>query len=331
MQTVGGIQVLQLLEAWVELGLERGALERAARLVSKPLDDGRLRLPWRCVPELFDEAERQSGDPLIGLRAGLATWARGLPAYLARSSPNLEEGLRSYVRLSRNAADPLRVALDVGSTHASLRIEVASVRPLPPILEYLIGVVVRFLAEALGGTFHPSAVDFPHRARGSVQAYERLLGGPVRFRRPACQLTFDRSVLGLRMPMANPLVAQVVEEEMRRERRAAEAGSFRARVERAIEEVVHRPDEGDGRHVARFLGVSIRTLQRSLEREGTSFRETRERVLRELADELLADPELPIAQIATRLGFADTAAFGKAFRRWTGATPSSRRSRSAPT
>jgi AraC-like DNA-binding protein len=123
----------------------------------------------------------------------------------------------------------------------------------------------------------------------------------------------------------------VVEEEMRRERRTAEAGSFRTRVERAIQELAHRPGGGDGCHVARFLGVSMRTLQRSLEREGTNFRSTRERVLRELADELLADPELPITQIATRLGFADAAAFGKAFRRWTGETPSGRRSGSLRT
>jgi AraC-like DNA-binding protein len=223
------------------------------------------------------------------------------------------------------------VTLDVGSTHASVRFELASVRALAPILEYAVGALVRFLGDTLEGVFHPSAVDFPHRARGAVAEYEALLGGSVRFRRPACQLTFDRSVLGVRMPLANPLVAQVVEEEMRRERRTAEAGSFRTRVERAIQELAHRPGGGDGCHVARFLGVSMRTLQRSLEREGTNFRSTRERVLRELADELLADPELPITQIATRLGFADAAAFGKAFRRWTGETPSGRRSGSLRT
>jgi AraC-like DNA-binding protein len=329
-QTVGAIQVLQLLEAWEELGLDREALRRAARLGSKPLDDGRLRLPWRCVPALFSEAQRQSGDPLIGLRAGLATRSRGLPAYLSRSSANVEEGLRHYARLSRNAADPLRVALDVGPTHASVRLELASARALPAILEYVVGALIGFLSEPLGGLFQPSGVRFPHRARRPVADYERLLGGPVRFREPACRLTFERSVLGFPMPTANPLVAQVIGEEIRRERRAAEAASLRTRVARAIEELVHGREGADGRRVARFLGVSARTLQRGLEREGTSFRETREGVLRELAAELLADPEIPIAEIAVRLGFADAAAFGKAFRRWTGETPSSQRHRSQP-
>ena len=330
MQTVGAIQVLQLIEAWAELGVDRGELCRAAGMSSRPREDGRQRLPWRCVPELFAEAERLSGDPLIGLRAGTVTRSRGLPAYLSRSSATVGDGLRSYARLARHVADPLRLSLDVGSTRASLGIELASIRSAAPILEYLVGAHVRFYDAVLGG-FHPTVVDFPHRARGPVAEYERILGGPVRFRQPACRITLHRSVLDLRMPTANPLVARVIEGEMRRERSTAEAGSIRARVERAIEELVDRTSPGGGRQVARWLGVSVRTLQRSLEREGTSLREVRGRVLRELAEESLADPALPVAAIAARLGFADAASFGKAFRRWTGETPTGVRLRSAPT
>jgi AraC-like DNA-binding protein len=53
-------------------------------------------------------------------------------------------------------------------------------------------------------------------------------------------------------------------------------------------------------------------------------------VLHERALELLSRPALRLAEIAERLGFADASAFSKAFRRWTGRSPSDVRRGAAP-
>jgi len=73
--------------------------------------------------------------------------------------------------------------------------------------------------------------------------------------------------------------------------------------------------------VASDLNMSVRTLRRSLEAEGTSFRAIDQAVRRQRAEELLAEDQLSLERIAEFLGYATSAAFVRAFKRWRGTTP----------
>jgi AraC-like DNA-binding protein len=81
------------------------------------------------------------------------------------------------------------------------------------------------------------------------------------------------------------------------------------------------------RHAAHALGVSQRTLQRTLREAHTSFRAESARAQVEAAESLLLDPTLKVAAIAREVGFSSLASFATAFRRFTGETPSAWRSR----
>ena len=71
--------------------------------------------------------------------------------------------------------------------------------------------------------------------------------------------------------------------------------------------------------------MSTRTLRRRLLEHRTSYHEILDRVRRELADELLGDPDHKLSEVAFLLGFSDASAFHRAYVRWTGRTPASRR------
>lgn len=79
--------------------------------------------------------------------------------------------------------------------------------------------------------------------------------------------------------------------------------------------------------VAAKLGLTRRSLQRRLARHGTSFSDLVSRLLRERAEGLLATSPGSVTSIAMSLGYADAAHFSRAFKRWTGTTPSAFRSR----
>jgi AraC-like DNA-binding protein len=81
------------------------------------------------------------------------------------------------------------------------------------------------------------------------------------------------------------------------------------------------PESGDIGEVARALHMSPRTLQRRLELEGTTFSEVLDRARLSAARALLSERELPLAEVASRLGFSDVATFSRAFKRWTGMPP----------
>jgi AraC-like DNA-binding protein len=77
--------------------------------------------------------------------------------------------------------------------------------------------------------------------------------------------------------------------------------------------------------VARSLGMTKRTLARRLSNEGLNFTEVLQQLRRDVAVRYLDDPKLHISNIAWLLGFNEVSAFTRAFKRWTGKTPSQMR------
>ena len=73
--------------------------------------------------------------------------------------------------------------------------------------------------------------------------------------------------------------------------------------------------------LSRQLRLGTRTLRRRLEEHGTSYLAVLERVRRDVALAALRDPNVPLSEVARRAGFADQAAFSRAFRRWHGVAP----------
>lgn len=74
-------------------------------------------------------------------------------------------------------------------------------------------------------------------------------------------------------------------------------------------------------NIASLLHVSPRTLGRRLGHEGTTFKELLADLRRQLALRYVGSSDLGLAEIAFLLGFSQSAAFHRAFKRWTSQTP----------
>ena len=81
------------------------------------------------------------------------------------------------------------------------------------------------------------------------------------------------------------------------------------------------------RRMAAAAGMSLRTFQRQLEREGASFSQLLAETKQIETLKRLREDKLTIAAIAADLGYSDQAALTRAFRRWTGISPSEFRGR----
>ncbi len=81
----------------------------------------------------------------------------------------------------------------------------------------------------------------------------------------------------------------------------------------------------DQAEVARNLGLSDRTLRLQLKNAGTSYRHITETCRAEMAAMMLEQTDLPLAEIAWRLGYSEHSAFTRAARRWFGYCPETRR------
>lgn len=136
-------------------------------------------------------------------------------------------------------------------------------------------------------------------------------------------LALDPAILDLPLPQADPVTARELEDQCaallqsRRSRRGV-AAAVRERI------LARLADPPSMEETAAALHIDPRTLRRHLTAEGTSYRELTDEVRALMADELLHDAHLTVAEVGRRLGYHDAAGFTRAYKRWFGTTPKQR-------
>ena len=78
--------------------------------------------------------------------------------------------------------------------------------------------------------------------------------------------------------------------------------------------------------IARLFSMHRRTMNRHLNAEGLAFRRVANQIRFEIACELLENTDMALSQVAAVLRYSELSAFTRAFRRWSGQSPSAWRS-----
>lgn len=73
--------------------------------------------------------------------------------------------------------------------------------------------------------------------------------------------------------------------------------------------------------LAKVLGMSYSTLQRRLQAEGISYQRLKDNLRRDMAINLLCQFNMTVTEVATLIGFQESSAFHRAFKKWTGVSP----------
>ncbi len=154
----------------------------------------------------------------------------------------------------------------------------------------------------------------------SEPAELRAFGVPLVFAVDHNQIVLDRKQLESPLVQANDLARQSAEQQCKQllENRRPRSG-LSAKIRNLIAEKIAGSLTME--EIAADLQMNPRTLRRRLNDEGVSYVELRDEVRQTLAGELLSVTTLPIEQIASRLGYAESTSFINAFRRWQGLTP----------
>jgi AraC-like DNA-binding protein len=100
-----------------------------------------------------------------------------------------------------------------------------------------------------------------------------------------------------------------------------QADGLMVSVRRAIGETMRHGEPTLGQVAAR-LALGARTLQRRLKQENLAFKGLIDDTRRQFALRYLRDPANTLSEVSYLLGFSEVSAFNRAFRRWTGSTPS---------
>lgn len=156
---------------------------------------------------------------------------------------------------------------------------------------------------------------------GERAQYERFLGAPVVCGAARAQLKLDPSAALAPVVTADEELATWFEKVLRRA-----AGSAAGEPQLLLDvrkQVRLRLFQGapTAAAVAKALGLGARTFQRRLAAHGVTFAALLEETRRMMAEDLLADASVSLAEVAYLLGYTDAASFYRAFRRWHDTTP----------
>lgn len=144
----------------------------------------------------------------------------------------------------------------------------------------------------------------------------------IKYGMPRNQFRFPTSLLSHPLEMANPTGFKFAVEQCEREEAISDFGSGQI-LSRVRKEMVFSMDGyPDLTKLAEILNMTSRTLRRKLEQEGSKYSTLLEQARRRDAIQLLDTPDLDIQKVAELLGYSDPANFTRAFRQWTGQTPS---------
>ncbi len=155
-------------------------------------------------------------------------------------------------------------------------------------------------------------------------------GMPLRFDQPNNYLSFPASCLRLKLVRSHAELEQVIEYiSFRLGFGDAPGGSLALSIRLLIADALqHRGRTPDAESVAQLFCMSSASMRRHLRAEGSSFSELRGACQREAAEHLLRQTDLPLAEVARRVGLGDSRAFRRVFRQWTGNLPSEYRRQS---
>jgi AraC-like DNA-binding protein len=174
--------------------------------------------------------------------------------------------------------------------------------------------------ETLGRDVVPRRVALRMPVPADPAPYEAAFGLYPEFGAPRSVVAFDADLLDQPLPHAAPLTASSCEAQCRDllERRHSRSG-----MSGRVRDVLLRDPRGmpGQEQVAAALHLSVRTLRRHLDDEGTSFRAVLEQTREYLAEELLLTAGMSVEQVAERIGYSEASSFVHAFRRWKGLSP----------
>ena len=294
-------------------------------------DDPDNTIPFAVLGRLLQECVARSGCPHFGLLVGKRSAASslGLVSRLIQHSPVVGTALRNlvlYLQLQDRGAVPTLVVEDelvlLGYTVYQKGVVAAD-----QIYDAAIAIGCNILRTLCGPGFQLSEVLLRRAKPVDRERYRRFFGAPVHFDADQSALAFPAAWLDHPVSGADARVYQALQAE------AAEAVNrlgvdFVARVRRLLHGLVITGGT-TVEQAAFLLNMHRRTLNRRLAAEGTSFKALLGEVRFEIAQQLLRDTQIPILDIAAALGYTAAAAFTRAFKAWSGHSPTGWRRRAS--
>ncbi len=264
-----------------------------------------------------------TGCQHFGLLLGkpVRTSSLGVAGFLLQAAPNVGKALGDLIRHfelhDQGGIPTLLVKGDVALLgYAVYQRDAEAVKH---IYDLSLSMACNIMRDLCGEDWNPAEVFLSRSSPPDQMPYKRVFRSPLRFNADQNAIAFSSHWLKHPLPEADPLLHRYLEEEAQ--------DSYAQRDTNLINKlggILRRllvTQTCSVANAASLLHMHVRTLNRRLGEEGTSFRQELDNTRYEVAKQFLAGSMIPLEKLATVLGYSDQTAFSRAFKRWSGITP----------
>lgn len=313
--------------AYESRGLDAAGALAQARIAPGQLADPQARITAAQMEAVSAAAMQELDDEALGWFSRRLPWGSyGMLCRASNGAATLGLALRRWCRHHRLLTEDALLALAV--VHDEARLTITERRDFGALREFCLVTLLRYVhgyaCWAVDSRMPLRRVDFPFPAPPHAEAYAHMFPGPVRFGAAQAGFSFDAAYLALPLRRDEAALCAMLQRALpltvlqyRRDRLLAQR----------VRELLHTTPGATAEQLARALHLSTRSLHRQLQEERQPLQQLKDAVRRDLATEQLLRSRRPIKQIALASGFASEKSFTRAFRQWTGATPSEARER----
>lgn len=301
-----------------------GALEKA-QIPPDLIHQSRERITALQMEALSDAAMRELDDEALGWFERRLPWGSyGMLARASISAPHLGLALARWCRHHGLIAPDIQLQLSEQAGIATLTLH--EVRALGEMREFCLLSVLRnihgFASWLINEPISLLHASFPFAEPAHASVYHVLFApGSVEFEAPVASLQFE----------SRWLQAPLARDEAALNRMLQRALPIQVRPYQREKTLVQRvrqllaasgEEQQTAETLSRQLHLSQRSLHRQLKEEGASLQALKDDIRRERAIALLLRTSRPIKRVAQACGFLNDKSFIRAFRLWTGLSPS---------
>lgn len=318
---------LSLLAYAVQRGVDAKQLCQLCDIDLAQLKKGSIKLSHKQVGDLWLNAGDLCNDPLFGLHFGesLQLAALGTVGEIIKTSETLGQAINMAASLTGMVTDLFTMEVLRSKKTFSIHLKRALEHRNNFVERQLADMLIVFTIHELNGflleRIKPETITYPHNLLDRKE-YERVLRCTSIKKGDTYSIVFklgywDEPILSANYSLQQFFIQQL---NSTHKDKLVSSRAFRAKVSDYLMQnsylgVLSLED------VAANFNLTVRSLQRKLQDEGTTFQQLSESVKKSLAIHLLGTRNYQIKEISSMLGYNEMSAFSRAFKRWTGKAP----------
>lgn len=307
-----------------DYGHDPDPLFRKERIDPDLIKQPEARILFIKVVNLWKKAAEMIEDPCFALRAA-EYWH---PSYMNAlgfawlASNTLREALDRLALYLRIVTEGAEIVIEDNPEGLIVELKYKLGSKQPPTWADAASAILMTMCRINYGTeLNPIIVHFVHDAPSCSEKYEAYFNSKVGFGSTKNSITFSHEDVDLPLPSSNPYLAGVNDQIVINYIGKLDEENIVNSVKAKIIDMLPSGKVTDEK-VSNMLYMSVRTFQRKLREKGTTFRALLNETRKDLAKQYLNDPSIRLEEIAFLLGFSEYSVFSKAFKRWTGYSPS---------